>query len=159
MVVHPSMTGIFKPEYRDGKVNTYKLAGQTYIDADGEAKVLYPAFDYVAGVGFDGVSGFAKGEWYLPSTYELADIIRDVTYPAIYKDGAQVNVARADADVVNRALNAIGGTAISNGSYTWSSCRYNTSVAWYFGGYGFGGGYGYCSRCAAIPCVLYRLNS
>lgn len=157
-VVYPSMTGAFKPEYRDGKVNTYKLAGQTYKKADGSQAVLYPALDYVASQGYEGVKGFEQGDWYLPSIYELADIIRDVAYPAVYKDGAQVNVARADADIVNRALNAIGGSVLQNSSVTWSSCRYGTSGAWLFYGYvGFASGSYYYSSCVALPCVLYKL--
>ena len=159
MVVNPSMTGVFNPDYRDGHYNTYLLAGQKFVKPDGTEAVLYPAFDYVAAQGFAGVEGFEQGDWYLPSTYELADIIKDVTYPAIYKDGAQVNVARADADIVNRALNAIGGTAISNGNGTWSSCRYYSSGAWGFGGgSGFGYGNNYYNRFVAIPCVLYKLK-
>lgn len=159
MVVNPSMTGVFNPDCRDGHRNTYLLAGQKFVTPDGTEAVLYPAFDYAASQGFAGVEGFEQGDWYLPSTYELANIIKDVTYPAIYKDGAQVNVARTDADIVNRALNAIGGTAISNGSYTWSSCRCYTNVAWGFGGNGgFGSGFGYYLRCVAIPCVLYKLK-
>lgn len=159
MVVNPSMTGVFNPDYRDGHRNTYRLAGQKFVKPDGTEAVLYPAFDYAASQGFAGVEGFEQGDWYLPSTYELANIIKDVTYPAIYKDGAQVNVARTDADIVNRALNAIGGTAISNGSYPWSSCRCNSYFAWFFyGSYGFGGSNHYFGRYVAIPCVLYKLK-
>ncbi len=155
MVVNPSSFGIMP---QDGKQNTYALAGQTYKDRDsGEQKPLYPAFDYAAEVGYD-CDGLRVGDWYLPSIAEVADIMDDVTYPAIYKDGKSTSVARADADPVNRALNAIGGSAIGNSSLVWSSCRCNAYIAWYcYGGNGFASFSGFYNRYLAVPSVLLDL--
>lgn len=155
MAVNPSSFGIMP---QDGKTNTYALAGQTYTDRDsGEQKPLYPAFDYAAAVGYD-CDGLREGDWYLPSMSEVADIMEDVTYPAKYENGASKSVARADADPVNRALNAIGGSSIGNSSYVWSSCRSSTISAWYcLGNGGFAGSYYFYVRLLAVPSVLLDL--
>ena len=155
MVVSPSSFGIM---IQDGRENTYALAGQTYTDRDsGEQKPLYPAFDYAAAVGYD-CDGLREGDWYLPSMSEVADIMEDVTYPAIYENGASKSVARAAADPVNRALNAIGGSAIGNSSYVWSSCRYGSNNAWYYNGvYAFASYDYFYYGVLAVPSVLLDL--
>ena len=155
MIVNPSAFGIMT---QDGKTNTYALAGQTYTDRDGGGeKPLYPAFDYCAAVGYD-CDGLRKGDWYLPSVAEVADIMADVTYPAAYVDGAGKSVARSAADPVNRALNAIGGSAIGNGSYVWSSCRIAGNFAWHYNGNrGIADGSYFYSTYLAVPSVLLDL--
>lgn len=134
MVMNPSSTGALSVSYRDGKELNSRLRGQTYLAEDGTQKSLYPAFDHVATIGYNGVDGLDVGDWYLPTIEELSNLIAPITYPAIYKDGQQVSVARGEADIVNRALNAIGGTAISNNSSYWSCVRCSAGYSWRFGG-------------------------
>ena len=141
---------------KDGKAETYALAGQTYIKEDGSEAILYPADTYAAGKSFD-CDGLREGDWYLPSLSELVTICKDVRYPAIYNDGKSTDTNR-DADVLNEALQKIGGTAIQNNNLAWSSSRYLSNVSWFFHG-----SYGYCNlssfyyslRC--YPCVLCML--
>lgn len=155
MAIGDSFDGVFAQ--KDGHLNTYKLAGQTYIKSDGSVGVLYPALDYVATAGYN-CEGLEMGKWYLPTPWEQVKIIRSTTYPAVYKNGVSVSVARADADIVNRALNAIGGTAVSNNVTAWSSCRCSTNHAWlYSGNGGFFSISNFYGSNSALPVLLYKL--
>jgi hypothetical protein len=86
----------------------------------------------------------------LPTTREIAEML----------DGVQYNVVNnRNADVLNRALNKLGGSSISCGSHFWSAFRYNVNNAWnangnngVFNSYGFMY-YSYVS----VPVSLYRL--
>ncbi len=156
MIINPSAFGAMT---QDGRENTYKLAGQTYTDRDGGGQLpLYPASDYAAAVEY-GCDGLRKGDWFLPSIADVADIMAGITYPAVYDEetGASEAVSRADSDPLNRALYAIGGTAIGNGSSVWSSCRYSTSGAWNYHGSGFANRYSFYGTYLAVPSVLLDL--
>lgn len=93
-----------------------------------------------------------KGEFWLPTTEEIARILDGVEY------GTNSN---RNADALNKGLNLIGGSAISNGSTLWSCLRYNTSNAWNaYGNYGFFDNHNsmyYSNGCA--PVSLYTLRS
>ena len=145
------MRGVLGPAFRDGKANTYKLAGKTYLAQDGTRKIKYLAADYCANYGFEGVKGFEAGDWYLPTMLELFDIIGPVTYPAPISDPAK-------ADELNRMLKALGLPQIGNGSYVWTSCRYGTGIAWFYNGSGGGAdGYNFCNGYLAVPVALYEI--
>lgn len=150
-VLVPDMRGVLGPAFRDGKANTYKLAGKTYLAPDGVRQIKYLAADYCANYGFEGVKGFEQGDWYLPTMLELFDIIGPVTYPVPISDASK-------ADELNRMLKAMGLPQIGNGSYVWTSCRCNTDGAWFFyGGNGLAGnGYFYYGYLA-VPVALYEI--
>ena len=156
-VVNPWNYGIMA---QNGKENTYKLAGQTYLASDGTQKPLYPAFDYCAEVEFD-CDGLRKGDWYLPGINEVADMMEGITYPAIYdkETGTSKSVAAANADAFTRGANAIGGTVIANNNYVWSSCRCVANGAWrYLGIHGFAAIVSFCSAILAVPVVLLKIK-
>ena len=88
---------------------TYYLASQKYIDVDGNAQPICPAADFVANIGFDHEL-LKKGRWVIPGTDLLFDVMENIEYPIIND---------RNADVINRALLAIGAPAISNGSLFW----------------------------------------
>lgn len=91
-----------------------------------------------------------KGNWYLPTVEDLTDLLRIIKY------GTNGSV---DSDPINKALAAMGGNTISNGSYLWSCCRHSSSVAWYANGYfGFFGSYNLCNGLSAVPVSLYVLE-
>lgn len=92
-----------------------------------------------------------KGEFWLPTTEELARILDGVEY------GTKSD---RNADALNKGLNLIGGSAISNGSNWWSCLRYSTNRAWRtHGSYGYyiHGYLYYGGGCA--PVSLYTLRS
>lgn len=92
-----------------------------------------------------------RGEFWLPTTEELSRIIGGVEY------GTKSDL---NADALNKGLNLIGGSPVSNGSSWWSCLRYFTDYAWRAsGGSGFFGyNYMYVSGGCA-PVSLYTLRS
>lgn len=91
-----------------------------------------------------------KGNWYLPTVEDLTDLLRIIKY------GTNDSV---NSDPINKALAAMGGNTISNGSYLWSCCRGSSYDAWLANGYyGFFGGNVLCSGWSAVPVSLYVLE-
>lgn len=91
-----------------------------------------------------------KGNWYLPTVEDLTDLLRIIKY------GTNGSV---DSDPINKALAAMGGNTISNGSYLWSCCRYSSIYAWAaVGNCGFFYGGNLYSEFSAVPVSLYVLE-
>lgn len=91
-----------------------------------------------------------KGNWYLPTVEDLTDLLRIIKY------GTNDSV---NSDPINKALAAMGGNTISNGSYLWSCCRYSSHLAWFAGGlYGFFGSNNLYAGLSAVPVSLYVLE-
>lgn len=91
-----------------------------------------------------------KGNWYLPTVEDLTDLLRIIKY------GTNGSV---DSDPINKALAAMGGNTISNGSNLWSCCRYSSGGAWSAHGNDGFFGYGYlCYELSAVPVSLYVLE-
>ena len=143
----PSKVGVMnKDVYGDGKKNTYLMAGKTFTKQDGTSIVAFPAADYCAKVTYNHEL-LKSGCWMLPDMEAVFGIMRDIAYPAPTND--------RNADKVNRALNAIGGSAIGNSSYVWSSSRGGAVYAWLSSGSGgFAGSYYMCYAYLAVPVTL-----
>ena len=109
-----------KATYGDGKRNTYQMAGVKFTKQDNTEIVAFPAADYCASVVYNHEL-LKKGAWQLPDVDTLCGILSTI------KHGT---TASRDADPINRALNAIGGSAISNASFIWSASRSIASYAW-----------------------------
>lgn len=91
-----------------------------------------------------------KGNWYLPTVEDLTDLLRIIKY------GTNGSV---DSDPINKALAAMGGNTISNGSGLWSCCRYSSHLAWLaIGNYGFFFSYFLYFEFSAVPVSLYVLE-
>lgn len=91
-----------------------------------------------------------KGNWYLPTVEDLTDLLRIIKY------GTNGSV---DSDPINKALAAMGGNTISNGSFLWSCCRYSSLYAWLaYGNYGFFNSGNLCTELSAVPVSLYVLE-
>ena len=120
--VRPTNYGIMgdKATYGDGKKNTYIMAGVKFTKQDSTQIVAFPAADYCASVVYNHEL-LKKGAWQLPDVDTLCAVLKTIKYNT---------TNNRNADPVNRALNAIGGNAISNGSHTWSSSRYIANNAW-----------------------------
>ena len=134
-----------KAKYGDAKKNTYYLASQKYVDVDGNTQPASPAADFVANIAFDHEL-LKKGQWVMPDSDLLFDVLGGIEYPTTND---------RDADVINRALKAIGAPALGNNSYVWSCSRYGAYSCW-----SANGGAGYASNsilgnsALVVPLVL-----
>lgn len=120
--VRPTEYGIVgdKAKYGDARRNTYYLASQKYVDIDGNTQHASPSAGFVANIAFDHES-LKKGQWVMPDVDLLFDVIGGIKYPTIND---------RNADVINRALNAIGAPALGNNSYAWSCSPWHTRHVW-----------------------------
>lgn len=146
LVVRPSSIGTMnEATYGDAKRNTYLLASARYTDVNGIDKPVSPACDYIANIGYNNEAA-AKGQWVMPATDMLFDIVWGVDYP--------INPER-DSDIRNKALNTIGAKAFGNNSYVRSCSRGSANYSLIANGYtGYAGSsYLYFSSVAA-PLLL-----
>lgn len=150
LTVRPSAFGAFdKDACGDGAKNTYIMAGRTFTKQDGTSIVAFPAADYCAEVSYNHPL-LKKGAWQLPDVDVMTAIHKNIRYNA---------VNNRNADPINRGLNLIGGTAISNGSVIWSSSRCGAYSAWGANGtVGYWGNLGLCAACTAVPVVLLDVS-
>ena len=134
-----------KAKYGDARKNTYYLASQRYVDADGNTHPTSPAADFAANINYDHEL-LKKGQWVLPDSDLLFDVIGGIEYPTTND---------RNADVINRALKAIGASALGNSSSVWSCSRCNAGIGWCsYGHVGFAY-YGIlCYSSLAVPLVL-----
>ena len=135
-----------KAKYGDARKNTYYLASQRYVDADGNTQPTSPAADFAANINYDHEL-LKKGQWVLPDSDLLFDVIGGIEYPTTND---------RNADVINRALKAIGASALGNDSSVWSCSRYSASGGWCShgsGGFAYINGILYSSGLA-VPLVL-----
>lgn len=138
-----------KATYGDSQRNTYIMAGQTFTGQNGTPIVAFPAADYCADVSYNHPL-LKKGSWMLPDQDTLTAVLSTIRYNA---------VNNRNADPINKALNLVGGTAISNGSYIWSSSRYSAGYAWSSGGTGgFWSNYSLCGAFLAVPVALLDVS-
>ena len=134
-----------KETYGDSKRNTYLMAGKKFVGQDGVEHAAFPAADDCASTTFSHVA-MGKGAWVLPDIDLLVSVLKTVKYGTS---------ASRDADPINAGLNAIGGSALSNGSYVWASSRYYAYLAWFSNGrYGVCGYYILCGSFLALPLLL-----
>ena len=151
MPLIPTQYGIMgdKKTYGDSKTNTYKMAGKTFEKQDGTTVPSFPAADYCAAVTYNHEL-LSRGNWMLPDAELVSSILKTIKYGTS---------ASRTADPVNRALLAIGGSAISNGSNVWSSSRYNAASAWFaVGSVGCFSVSSMYSACLALPVVLLDVS-
>lgn len=134
-----------KAKYGDARKNTYYLASQSYVDADGNTQPTSPAADFAANINYDHEL-LKKGQWVLPDSDLLFDVIGGIEYPTTND---------RNADVINRALKAIGASALGNGSIVWSCSRCHAGYCWCAnGGYGYASKYYLYLSYLVVPLVL-----
>ena len=138
-----------KAKYGDARKNTYYLASQRYVDADGNTHPTSPAADFAANINYDHEL-LKKGQWVLPDSDLLFDVIGGIEYPTTND---------RNADVINRALKAIGASALGNSSYVWSCSRINSGSGWSAGAYvGYAGGGSLCGAFLAVPLAIIDVH-
>ena len=82
----------------------------------------------------------------LPDSDLLFDVVGGLEYPTTND---------RNADVINRALKAIGAPALGNNSDVWSCSRYVASGGWIaYGSYGFAYGISFGYANLAVPLLL-----
>lgn len=155
MVKLPCGAGGTITEFPSGKENTYNLANCTFLDnATGEQSPLYLAANWAASISLNAPK-LGKGNWWLPSSAEIAEIMRDITYGTSFW--------AANPDIINRVLAKLtsidksGWSMLSASTSRWTSSRYDQ-----YGAYGcsgshgsLGGGYFYHGTAVA-PITLYE---
>lgn len=112
-------------KFRDGKLMTSLLKDKTVLKKGVETYAYSAAryaYDYDAKV-----DGFRSGDWWLPSMYELALLMRDITVGTT-KPTDKINVALGKKT---------GWSTINSQSSRWSSSRYDTGNEWSYNNGGF----------------------
>ena len=118
------------------------------MDVEGNTKPVSPAADFAANISFDHELT-KKGQWVMPDSDLNFDVVGGIEYPTTNS---------RDADVINRALKAIGAPALSNSSYVWSCSRGNAGVACCtLGAGGFAGGGILYLAYLAVPLLLLNV--
>ena len=134
-----------KAKYGDARKDTYYLASQKYVDADDNTQPTSPAADFAANINYDH-DLLKKGQWVLPDSDLLFDVIGGIEYPTTND---------RNADVINRALKAIGAPSLGNNSGVWSCSRFDAGSGWYASGYyGYANFVNLCYSYLAVPLVL-----
>ena len=137
-----------KAKYGDAKKNTYYLASAKYVDVDGNTQPVSPAADFVASISFDHEL-LKKGQWVLPDSDLLFDVVGGIEYPTTND---------RDADVINRALKAIGALAFANNLSVWSCSRHRAINGWFaYGGSGYASFDILYVAYLAVPLVLLEV--
>lgn len=116
-----------------GKLNTYTLAAETYIDHDGTTQPAHPVH-YAAsqyGIVTEGyVTGFEQGNWYLDDFNGLHTLMERITY-------GLPGIITSNMDDINKGIFAARGNTthlISVSISQWSSTQYSGGSAWGYGG-------------------------
>ena len=113
-----------KEKYGDARRNTYYLASQKYVDADGNTQPASPAADFVANISFDHEL-LKRGQWVMPDSDCVSDVMGGIEYSTTND---------RDADVINRALKAIGAPALDNGVVVCTCSRSTSYGVWIISG-------------------------
>ena len=153
MPVNPCEYGNMGQDDDYAKGITKYLAEATLPDAYVTAYSLSDNHYSPAGVYAHGISTnvLPAGSFHIPSIAQVCQTLDGIEYGT--------NSSRT-ADKVNATLYKMGGSALSNGSYRWSACRFNASYAWNV--YGSNG----CAWLSNLynsrvvrPLVLLNLNN
>ena len=155
MVKYPCGAGGSVAEFQSGKENTYNLADCTFLDnATGKQSPLYLAANWAASISLNAPK-LGKGNWWLPSSAEMAQMMADITY--------NTSFWTAKPDIVNRVLAKL--TSISNSGWSmlsastnrWTSSRCDQNDAYcYYGDYGFLYGTNFYYGSTVAPITLYE---
>ena len=134
-----------KETYGDGKRNTAIMGGKTFTKQDGTVVDAFPAAADCYNTTFSH-EAMGKGKWVLPDMDTVFSIMKMIHYGT--------NPSKK-SDPINAALDAIGGSALANSSYVWSSSRYSAYGAWCsYGGSGCANGNIMYSSILALPLLL-----
>ena len=133
MVKCPCGAGGTITEFPCGKENTYKLANCTFLDnAIGLQSPLYPAAHWAASISLNAPK-LGKGNWWLPSSAEITEIMHDITYDTSFWE--------ANPDIINRVLAKLtsisnsGWSMLSASTHRWTSSKCEKTGVYYCSGF------------------------
>ena len=133
MVKCPCGAGGTITEFPCGKENTYKLTNCTFLDnATGRNSPLYPAAHWAASISLNAPK-LGKGNWWLPSSAEITEIMRDITYGTSFW--------AANPDIINRVLAKLtsisnsGWSMLSASTHRWTSSKCDKTGVYYCSGF------------------------
>ena len=157
MIKFPCGRGGTITEFPCGKENTYILSGYTIDNhpTNYPAKIpLYPAANWAASISFNHPK-LSKGNWWLPSSAEMTEIMRDITYNTSFWTDKP--------DIINRVLKKL--TSIPNSGWSildpkkdrWtSSQKLNKAAHFYKGSYGVMSGGLFFYEFSVAPITIYE---
>lgn len=135
MTKFPCGAGGTITEFPSGKENTYKLANCKFRDITNglldNYLYLYPAANWAASISLNAPK-LGKGNWWLPSSAEITEIMRDITYGTSFW--------ASNPDIINRVLAKLtsisnsGWSMLSASTYRWTSSRCDQYDAYYYSG-------------------------
>ncbi len=155
MVKYPCNAGGSVAEFPSGKENTYKLADCTFLNnIIGVQEHLYPAATKAASIHVNGPK-LTAGNWWLPSTAELVQMMYGITYGTTFWD--------SKPDIINRvitkftSINNSGWSELSARANRWSSSKYNEDIAYgYSGSRGHLPGHFFYTSTIVSPVTIYE---
>ena len=156
MVKRPCGAGGTITEFPCGKENTYKLADCTFLDNtfNGQRSPLYPAAHWAASISFLAPK-LGRGNWWLPSSAEITEIMRDITYGTSFWE--------ANPDIINRVLAKLtsisnsGWSMLSASTHRWTSSKCDSTGAYYCSGFhGPLSNNSFFHELAVAPITLYE---
>lgn len=141
--VYPTDWGVMN---YSGKEITRLLVSKRYNSLTKSNEVMCKAAYTAWSVKTDAID---EGEFWLPSPRELYFVDRDITYPS-HGD--------RNSDALNKTLNKLGWSAVSNASYSWTSSRYYYRNAWCsYGDVGFFSYLNFYRSCVVHAVSLYPI--
>ena len=145
-IINPYPRGIL--DGKNGLNNTLALANITYTAANGTTQYKYPAARYCNQIAYNNAD-MVQGKWYLPPISEAARLFEQLTY-------GLSGLIIAQSDVINRSLNAIGGTLQNVVSFRWSCSRNSSSSAWYCYSTGYVSYYSFYYAFTSVPVLALK---
>lgn len=157
MVKYPCGAGGAVTESPSGKKDTYELSKYTYYNYEEMIEEpLYPAAYWASSISLDAPK-LDKGNWWLPSVAEMAQMMSDITYGTSFWD--------TNPDIINRVLAKL--TSISNSNWSmlsastnrWTSYMYNKNLAYlYYCNYGYMFFCNLSDTFLATPITIYEFE-
>ena len=157
MVKRPCGAGGTITEFPCGKENTYKLANCTFLDNSKTTSwhsPLYPAAHWAASISLNAPK-LGKGNWWLPSSAEMTEIMRDITY--------DTSCWEANPDIINRVLAKLtsisnsGWSMLSASTHRWTSSKCERTGVYYCSGFhGPLSNNAFYHTLAVAPITLYE---
>lgn len=136
MIKYPCGAGGAVAKFPSGKKDTYKLSEYTFYNYEAmEEEPLYYAAYLASSISFN-APNLGKGNWWLPSVAEMAQIMRDVTYGTSFWT--------SKPDIINRVLAKLtsidksGWSMLSASTNRWTSSIYNQNLVYIYHGANYG---------------------
>lgn len=128
MLKYPTLKRGIGKELNNSAAWNKLLSNKTHKNINGVIVPTFKPFYWANTITFNS-KGIEQGDWYVPSAYELYEIVKDIKY-------GLTGVSLQNSDLFNRTLNKMGGTPVSCSQHRWSVVRSGYRNAWCFGSAG-----------------------